>query len=164
MTWRVVGRLTHLSAPAQRRLWRVIIALWSFALFALWVGLSTFTRFAEKAYEEAGQAYVAVAPLAAEVMDLRDRRGQYEALSPIAAAEHVARNAGIGPERLRLVPGADPGGRQNLRLHASRLTLRELVDLLRDLRLQCGLLTASAGLYPSPGDAKRADLDLELER
>lgn len=163
MTWRVVARLTHLSAPAQKRLWRALIAAWGLLLFAGWATLSAFTRLSEKAYEEAGQTYLSVAPLAAEVMDLRDRRGQLENLPPILAAEQVARAAGVGADRLRVMPEPDLQGRQNLRLHATGLTLREMVDLLRDLRLLAGLTTTSAGVYPTPGNDKRADLDLVLE-
>lgn len=163
MTWRVVARLTHLSAPAQRRLWRALIAAWCLLLFAGWAVLSAFTRLSEKAYEEAGQAYLSVAPLAAEVMDLRDRRGQLESLAPLVAAEQIARAAGVGADRVRIVPQPGLQGEQTLRLHATGLTLREMVDILRDLRLLAGLTTTSAGVYPTPGNDKRADLDLVLE-
>ncbi len=163
MTWRVVARLTHLSAPAQRRLWRALIAAWCLLLFAGWAVLSAFTRLSEKAYEEAGQAYLSVAPRAAAGMDLRDRRGQLESLAPLGAAEQIARAAGVGADRLRIVPQQGLQGEQTLRLHATGLTLREMVDILRDLRLLAGLTTTSAGVYPTPGNDKRADLDLVLE-
>jgi hypothetical protein len=164
VTWLLVARLTHLSEAAQRRMWRMILCACAALFLAAWAALSAFTRQAEKEFEEAGQAYLTVAPLAAEVMDLRDRRGQMENLAPLVAAEQVARAAGIGPDRLRIIPEPGLQDRQPLRLHASGLTLREMVELLRDLRLQAGLATASAGIYPSPGNDKRADLDLVLER
>ena len=164
MTWRVVARLTHLSAPAQRRLWRLLLLAWGVLFVAAWAALSAFTRVAEKAYEEAGQTYVTVAPLAAEVMDLRDRRGQFEAQAPLLAAEQVGRAVGVNSERLRILPAPALQGPDTLNLHASRLTLRELVDLLRDLRLQAGLTTLSASIYPTPGNDKRVDLDLVLAR
>ena len=162
MTWRWVARLTHLSAPAQRRLWRLLLLAWAVLFVAAWAALSAFTRIAEKTFEDAGQTYVSVAPLAAEVMDLRDRRGQFEGQAPLLAAEQVGRAAGVGAERLRIVPAPTPQGSLTFNLHASRLTLRELVDLLRDLRLQAGLTTLSASFYPSPGNDKRVDLDMVL--
>jgi hypothetical protein len=164
VTWRMVARLTHLSDAAQRRLWRMLITAWAVLLIAAWAALSAFTRLAEKAYEEAGQTYLSVAPLAAEVMDLRDRRGQLQSLAPLVAAEQAARTAGVGADRLRIIPEQGLSGQLGLRLHASGLTLRELVELLRDLRLLAGLSTTSAGIYPAPGNGKRADLDLVLER
>ncbi|MDD2547777.1 MAG: hypothetical protein PHI55_16055, partial [Burkholderiaceae bacterium] len=85
--WRAVARLTHLAAPAQKRLWRVLILGWTVLLLAGWSGLSALTRAQEKAAEEAGQTYVTIAPLAAEVMDLRQSRGQLEGQPPLLAAE-----------------------------------------------------------------------------
>lgn len=165
--WRFVACLTHLSAAAQRRLWRGLILAWAVLLLIAWAALSVFTRVAEKACEEVGQTYVTVAPLAAEVMDLRDRGGQQQGRPPLLAAEQVARAAGIGPDRLRLVPAVDaaaPGGGQTLSLRAQALTLRELVALLRDLRMEAALSTVSAHLAPTPGNDTRMDLDLVLSR
>ncbi len=168
--WRAVARLTHLAAPAQKRLWRVLILGWTVLLLAGWSGLSALTRAQEKAAEEAGQTYVTIAPLAAEVMDLRQSRGQLEGQPPLLAAEQVARNAGIGPDRLRLqlavAPGADGGqdNGQTLSLNAQALTLRELVELLRDLKLEAGLTTLSAHLAPTTANENHMDLDLVLSR
>lgn len=164
MTWRFMARLTHLSAAAQRRLWRTLITVWAVLLLSAWAMLTVFTRLSEKAYEEAGQTYLSVAPLAAEVMDLRASRGQFENLAPLVAAEQAAGAAGVGGDRLRIVPGTGAQGQQSLRLHAVGLTLREAVELLRDLRLLAGLTTTSAGIYPTQGNEKRADMDLVLER
>lgn len=164
--WRVVARLTHLSAPAQRRLWRIIILGWGSILLAAWAGLSALTRVQEKAAEEAGQTYVAVAPLAAEVMDLRQSRGQLESHPPLLAAEQVARDAGIDAGRLsiQLAPAPAPDAPQALTLRAQALTLRELVDVLRDLKVEAGLTTVSAHLAPSANHDNRMDLDLVLSR
>lgn len=165
--WRSVACLTHLSAPAQRRLWRGLILAWAVLLLTGWAALSVFTRVAEKACEEAGQTYVTVAPLAAEVMDLRARNGQRQDRPPLLAAEQVARTAGIGPDRLRLLPVVDavaPGGGQSLSLRAQALSLRELVALLRDLRVEAGLSTVSAHMAPAPGRDTLMDLDLVLSR
>lgn len=168
--WRLVARLTHLAAPAQRRLWRGLILAWMVLLLGLWAALSAFTRVEEKAAEEAGQTYVSVAPLAAEVMDLRQRRGQLEGLPPLSAAEQVARDAGIGPDRLRIqlttggIPAGAAAGSQTLSLHAQALTLRELVEVLRDLKVEAGLTTASAHMAPTPGNDNRMDLDMVLFR
>lgn len=170
--WRRVACLTHLSAAAQRRLWLGLIAGWTLLLLAAWAGLSAFTRAAEKACEEAGQTYVLVAPLAAEVMDLRDRRGLLEGLPPLQAAERVARSAGIGPERLRLAPAAATAAApaafaapaEALSLRAQALNLGELVAVLRDLRVEAGLNTLSVHLAPAPGNDNRMDLDLVLSR
>lgn len=168
--WQLVARLTHLTAPAQRRLWRGLIAAWALLLLGMWAALSAFTRVEEKAAEEAGQAYVSVAPLAAEVMDLRQRRGQLEGRPPLSAAEQVAHDAGIGPDRLRiqLTAGSAPAGAaqagQTLSLHAQALTLREMVALLRDLKVEAGLTTASAHMAPTPGNDTRMDLDMVLFR
>jgi len=176
--WRLVARLTHLEAAAQRRLWRMLIFGWSVLLLASWAALSAFTRAAEKTGEEAGQMYVTVAPLAAEVMELHDRKGQLEGQPPLVAAEQVARAAGIGQDRLRIqlapdqkiealpdqetTPSPAPG--QTLSLHAQGLTLRELVEVLRDLRIEAGLSTLSAHLAPSPGADNLMDLDMVLSR
>jgi len=178
--WRFVARLTHLSAPAQRRLWRGVIVAWGVVLVGAWAALSAFTRVAETAGEEIGQTYVVVAPLAAEVMDLRARKGQMDGLPPLLAAEQVARAAGIGPERLRITLGGSngngaggPGGSNRpggtdagttISLHAQGLSLREMVEVLRDLRVQAGLGTLSANLAPAPGNDSRMDLDLVLSR
>lgn len=172
--WRSVARQTHLSAKAQRRLWRLLIVAWTVLLAAGWAGLSALTRAEEKAGAAAGQTYMTVAPLAAEVMDLRERRGQLEGLSPLEAAERVARTAGIGPERLRLAPaanapdaaapveGLDTG--KAISLKAQGLNLRELVELLRDLRVEAGLNTQSAHMAPARGAENRMDLDMVLSR
>jgi len=164
--WRIVARLTHLTAPAQRRLWRMLILAWATLLLGAWAALSAFTRVEEKAAEDAGQTYVSVAPLAAEVMDLRQRRGQLEAQPPLLAAEQVARNSGIGPDRLRiqLTAGATSEAGQTLTLRAQALTLRELVGVLRDLKVEAGLTTLSAHMAPAPGNDNRMDLDLVLSR
>ncbi|MGE4265205.1 MAG: hypothetical protein AB7E46_12120 [Desulfovibrio sp.] len=164
--WRAVARLTHLAAPAQKRLWRGLILGWTLLLLAAWAGLSAFTRVEEKAAEEAGQTYVRVAPLAAEVMDLRQSRGQLGGQPPLLAAEQVARNAGVGPDRLRiqLTAGPTPGGGQTLSLSAQALSLRELVEVLRDLNIEAGLTTVSAHLAPSPDNDNRMDLSLVLTR
>lgn len=160
--WRRVARLTHLSDKAQRRLWRGLILGWGVALLALWAALSAFTRAAEKAGEESVQMYLNAAPLAAEAMDLRARKGQLESLPPLEAALRAAGDAGIGPERLRLAP-RDAAG-QGLSLRAQALTLRELVDLLRGLRVEAGLSSQTAILLPTPGRDERMDLDLTLMR
>ncbi|MBA4356599.1 MAG: hypothetical protein Q7U56_11095 [Humidesulfovibrio sp.] len=164
MTWRTMARLTHLSAPAQRRLWRLMLLAWTVGLVSAWAVLSAFTRVAEKAYEDAGQTYVMVAPLAAEVMDLRARRKASGDAPPVQAAEQVARSAGIGPERLRILPVQSLQGPETLKLTARSLTLRELVDILRDLRLQAGLSTESASISPRPDNDKRVDLEMVLTR
>lgn len=164
--WHMVARLTHLSAPAQRRLWRILIFGWTMLLLAAWAGLSALTRVQEKAVEEAGQAYVAVAPLAAEVMDLRQSRGQLESQPPLLAAEQVARGSGIEADRLsiQLAPAPAPDAPQALTLRAQNLTLRELVEILRDLKVEAGLTTVSAHLVPSASHDNRMDLDLVLSR
>lgn len=164
--WRVVARLTHLSAPAQRRLWRILIFGWAMLLLAAWAGLSALTRVQEKAVEQAGQTYVAVAPLAAEVMDLRQSRGQLESQPPLLAAEQVARGSGIEADRLsiQLAPAPAPDAPQTLSLRAQNLTLRELVEILRDLKVEAGLTTISAHLVPSANHDNRMDLDLVLSR
>lgn len=164
MTWKVVARLTHLSAAAQRRLWHLLIVGAAVLLLAAWAGLAALTRASEKAYEQAGQTYVAVAPLAAEVMDLRARRGSLGGVPALQAVEQVLRAAGVGPERLRLAPAGALGGPEGVELSARGLTLRELVDVLRDLRLQAGLATVSATIVPSHGDARHMDLNLLLTR
>jgi hypothetical protein len=170
--WRLVGRHTHLDAAAQRRLWRGLILAWGMLLLSVWAVLSALTRAEEKTGEEAGQTYVTVAPLAAEVMDLRDRRGQLESQPPLLAAEQVARAAGVASERLRLLPGAGPDAEPEavaqpgkiLTLHAQALNLHELVEILRDLRIEAGLNTLSAHLAPTPGSDDHMDLDLVLSR
>lgn len=166
--WRHVARQTHLTAKAQRRLWRGLIVAWGLLLLAAWAGLAALTRMEEKAGESAGQTYVAAAPLAAEVMDLRERHGQLENLAPMAAAERAARAAGIGAERLRLEPGGDPSlaqsPAQGVSLRVQALNLRELVDLLRDLRVEAGLNTLSATLFPGRGGDGRMDLGMVLSR
>jgi len=183
--WRMVARLTHLEAAAQRRLWRMLIFGWSMLLLASWAALSAFTRAEEKAGEQAGQIYVTVAPLAAEVMEMHDRKGQLEGQPPLVAAEQIARAAGVTPERLRIqllsaqpapnqpsppqaTSDADPqiAARpgQTLSLHAQGLTLRELVEVLRDLRIEAGLSTVSAHLAPTPGADNLMDLDMVLSR
>lgn len=164
--WRMVARLTHLSAPAQRRLWRIVILGWGTLLLGAWAGLSALTRVQEKAVEEAGQTYVAVAPLAAEVMDLRQSRGQLESQPPLLAAEQVARGSGINADRLsiQLDQNPAPGAAQTLTLRAQNLTLRELVEVLRDLKVEAGLTTISAHLAPSASHDNRMDLDLVLSR
>lgn len=164
--WRVVARLTHLSAPAQRRLWRILIFGWATLLLAAWAGLSALTRVQEKAVEQAGQTYVTVAPLAAEVMDLRQSRGQLESQPPLLAAEQVARGSGIEADRLsiQLAPSSAPGAAQILTLRAQALTLRELVEVLRDLKVEAGLTTISAHLVPSASHNNRMDLDMVLSR
>lgn len=164
--WRVVARLTHLSAPAQRRLWRILIFGWATLLLAAWAGLSALTRVQEKAVEQAGQTYVTVAPLAAEVMDLRQSRGQLESQPPLLAAEQVARGSGIEADRLsiQLAPSSAPGAAQTLTLRAQALTLRELVEVLRDLKVEAGLTTISAHLVPSASHNNRMDLDMVLSR
>jgi hypothetical protein len=162
--WRAVARLAHLPAAAQRRLWRTILCGWALALLGAWAGLSAFTRMEEKQVDELGQTYMSVAPLAAEVMDLRQRRGQLEGQPPLLAAERVARSAGIGPERLALTPVQQPDGVQRLSLRAQALTLPELVGLLRDLNVEAGLGTVSAHMAPTPEMDDRMDLDLVLAR
>jgi hypothetical protein len=162
MTWRRMARLTHLTAKAQRRLWRLLVLAWSVGLIAAWAVLSAFTRVAEKAYEDAGQTYVAVAPLAAEVMDLRKRHMALGGAAPLQAAEQVAQAAGIGLERLRILPQPGIQGPERLSLTARGLTLRELVDVLRDLRLQAGLYTESGHIYLRSNTDKRVDLELVL--
>jgi len=182
--WRAVARLTHLSAKAQQRLWRVLILICALFMLAGWAALSALTRAAEKNCEQTGQIYVAVAPLAAEVMDLRDRKGQMEGAPPLLAAERVARGLGIGAERLRISPtagsAAGPGARPanaptagqpasldagaTISLRAQGLDLRELVEVLRDLRVEAGLRTLSAHMTPSVGNDNRMDLDLVLSR
>lgn len=164
MTWRVVARLTHLSAAAQRRMWRLLIAGTVLALLAGWAGLSAMTRAGEKAFEEAAQSYLAVAPLAAEVMDLRARRGVFEGIPAVQAAEQALRSAGIGPQRLLLRPLPAIQGPEGLEVSVRGLTLRELADVLRDLRLQTGLTTVSATLTPVPGATRRVDLNMVLTR
>jgi len=164
--WHVVARLTHLDAKAQRRLWRGLIAGWGFALLCAWVALSAFTRVAEKAGEEAGSMYVTVAPLAAEVMELRKSGGQQADQPPLLAAERVAKSAGVGPDRLRVQIAAEaaatPG--DTLNLHARALNLGEMVELLRDLRVEGGLVTVSAQMQPTPGADSLMDLDMVLTR
>jgi hypothetical protein len=162
MTWQWMARLTHLTASAQRRLWRLVVLAWSVGLISAWAVLAAFTRVAEKAYEEAGQTYVMVAPLAAEVMDLRGRRMSLGNTPPLQAAEQVAQAAGIGPERLRILPMQSFQGPEKLALTVRGLSLRELVDILRDLRLQAGLSTESAYLFPRTDNDKRVDLELIL--
>lgn len=169
--WRSVARQTHLSAKAQRRLWRLMIVAWALLLTAGWAGLAALTRAEEKAGAAAGQTYMTVAPLAAEVMDLRERRGQLEGLSPLEAAERVARSAGVGPERLRLTPAVSVAGSDQpldpakaISLKAQGLNLRELVEMLRDLRVEAGLVTMSAYMAPSRGNESRMDLDMVLSR
>lgn len=165
--WRAVARHTHLSAAAQRRLWRGVILAWAMLLLTAWGALSVLTRLREKACEDIGQTYVTVAPLAAEVMDLREKSGQQQGSPAILAAERVATSAGVGPERLRLAPVVDPtrpGAEPGLNLHARALTLRELVSLLRDLKVEAGLSTLSANLAPTPGNDNRMDLGLVLAR
>jgi len=164
--WRVVAHLTHLDAKAQRRLWRGLIFGWALTLLTAWAALSAFTRVAEKAGEEAGRMYVTVAPLAAEVMELRKSGGQLAGQPPLIAAERVARSAGVGPDRLRVQVAAEatatPGA--TLNLHARGLNLGEMVDLLRDLRVEGGLVTVSAQLAPTPGADNLMDLDMILTR
>ncbi|MDR3641654.1 MAG: hypothetical protein P4L39_10065 [Humidesulfovibrio sp.] len=166
--WRLVGRHTHLDARAQRRLWRGLILGWGIFLLSVWAVLSAVTRAEEKAGEEAGQTYVTVAPLAAEVMDLRDRRGQFGGQPPLLAAGQVAHAVGITSERLRIQldtgPEAAPAPAQTLTLHAQALDLRELVDILRDLRVEADLRTLSAHLAPTQGADNHMDLDLVLTR
>jgi hypothetical protein len=157
-----MARLTHLTASAQRRLWRLVVLAWCAGLIAAWAMLSAFTRVAEKAYEEAGQTYVMVAPLAAEVMDLRGRRQALVSAPPLQAAEQVALAAGIGPERLRILPMQTFQGPERLTVMARSLTLRELVDVLRDLRLQAGLSTESGHIFLRSDTDKRVDLELVL--
>ncbi len=164
MTWRVVARLTHLSAKAQRSLWRMLIFGAGLALLGCWAGLSAMTRAAEKGFEEASQNYQAVAPLAAEVMDLRERSGRLESAPPVQAVEQVLRNAGIGPERMRLRPQPALQGPEGLELAAQSLTLRELAEVLRDLRLQTGLATVQATLTAVPGPARRVNVSMTLTR
>lgn len=164
MTWRVVARLTHLSAAAQRRLWRMLIFGAGLGLLGCWAGLSAMTRAVEKNFEEASQSYLAVAPLAAEVMDLRERSGRLEGVAPVQAVEQVLRGAGIGPERMRLRPQPALQGPETLEVSVQSLTLRELAEVLRDLRLQTGLATMSATLTPVPGPARRVNLNMTLTR
>ncbi len=164
--WRLVARRTHLDAKTQRRLWRGLAAGWGATLFACWAVLLVLTRAAEKSSEEAGSMYVTVAPMAAEVMDLRNSGGQLAAQPPLMAAERVARSAGVGPDRLslRLSPNASvtPGG--TVELHARALNLSELVNILRDLRVEGGLSTVSAQLTPVNGADNLMDLDMVLSR
>lgn len=164
MTWRVVARLTHLSAKAQQRLWRVLIIGAGVGLLGCWAGLSAMTRAAEKGLEEASQSYQAVAPLAAEVMDLRERSGRFDNVPPVQAVEQVLRAAGIGPERMRLRPQPALQGPEALEVQALGLSLRELAEVLRDLRLQTGLTTVSATLTAVPGPARRVNLGMTLVR
>jgi hypothetical protein len=166
--WRLVARLTHLDAGAQSRLWRLLLAAWCAALATAWGVLAVLTHAQEKASAEAGRTYVMAAPLAAEVMDLRARRGQFESHPPLLAAEQVAAAAGIDESRLHIAPAAgdapapDAGGA--IALHARGLTLRELVEVLRDLKVEAGLGTVSAQLTPSPGQEQHMDLDMVLAR
>lgn len=160
--WRRVASLTHLSDKAQRRLWRGLLLGWGVTLLALWAALSALTRAAEKAGEETVQTYLAAAPLAAEAMDLRERKGRLDSLPPLEAAARAAQEAGIGPERLRLAAGDAAG--QTLGLRAQALTLRELVEVLRLLRVEAGLSSQAASLTPTPGRDERMDLDLTLLR
>lgn len=162
MTWQRMARLTHLAAPAQRRLWRLVMLAWSLGLIAAWAVLAAFTRVAERAYEDAGQTYVTVAPLAAEAMDLRGRRRSLGNAPPLQAAEQVAQAAGIGPERLRILPVQSLQGPERLTLTVRGLTLRELVEVLRDLRLQAGLSTESGHIFLRSDNDKRVDLELVL--
>ncbi|MDQ7834366.1 MAG: hypothetical protein RDU24_03195 [Humidesulfovibrio sp.] len=162
MTWQRMARLTHLTASAQRRLWRILVLAWGVGLIAAWAVLSAFTRVAEKAYEDAGQTYVAVAPLAAEIMDLRKRHMALGNAAPLQAAEQVAQSAGIGPERLRILPLPGIQGPERLSMTARGLNLRELVDVLRDLRLQAGLSTESGHIFLRSSTDKRVDLELVL--
>lgn len=162
MTWQWMARLTHLTASAQRRLWRLVVLAWTVGLIAAWAVLAAFTRVAEKAYENAGQTYVMVAPLAAEVMDLRGRRMVLGSAPPLQAAEQVALAVGIGPARLRILPLQSLQGPERLTMTARGLSLRELVDLLRDLRLQAGLTTESGHLFLRSDNDKRVDLELVL--
>lgn len=162
MTWQWMARLTHLTASAQRRMWRLVVLAWSVGLIAAWAVLAAFTRVAEKAYEDAGQTYVMVAPLAAEVMDLRGRRMALGNAPPLQAAEQVAHAVGIGPERLRILPVQSFQGPEKLTMTVRGLSLRELVDILRDLRLQAGLSTESANIFLRSENDKRVDLELVL--
>ena len=162
MTWQWMARLTHLTAAAQRRLWRLVVLAWGVGLIAAWAVLAAFTRVAEKAYEDAGQTYVMVAPLAAEVMDLRARRMTLGSAPPLQAAEQVAQAVGIGAARLRILPLQSIQGPERLALTARGLSLRELVDLLRDLRLQAGLSTESGHMSLQSDNDKRVDLELVL--
>jgi len=162
MTWQWMARLTHLTASAQRRLWRLVVLAWSVGLIAAWAVFAAFTRVAEKAYEDAGQTYVMVSPLAAEVMDLRGRRMTLGSAPPLQAAEQVAQTVGIGPARLRILPLQSIQGPERLTMTARGLTLRELVDLLRDLRLQAGLSTESGHIFLRSDNDKRVDLELVL--
>jgi hypothetical protein len=162
MTWQRMARLTHLTASAQRRLWRLLLLAWSVGLLAAWAVLAAFTRVAEKAYEDAGQTYVMVAPLAAEVMDLRGRRRTLGNAPPLLAVEQVALAAGIGPERLRILPLQGFQEPERLALTARGLSARELVDILRDLRLQAGFSTESANIFLRSNSDSRVDLELVL--
>lgn len=164
--WRLVARRTHLDAKAQRKLWRGLAVGWGAALLACWAVLLVLTRSAEKAGEEAGRMYVTITPMAAEVMDLRNSGGRLAVQPPLMAAERVARGAGVGPDRLtvRLSPEAStvPGGA--VELHARALNLFELVNILRDLRVEGGLSTVSAQLTPVDGADNLMDLDMVLTR
>lgn len=164
MTWQVVARLTHLSEPAQRRLWRLLIAGCVFVLVLCWAGLSVLTHAAEKSFEEAGQTYVMAAPLAAEIMDLKGRRGQYESLPPLAAAESVVLDLGVGQGRVKLRPMELPAASDAIELSAPGVDLRELTSLLRDLRLKAGLRTLSVHIAAHVPDGRRADMELVLAR
>jgi hypothetical protein len=81
---------------------------------------------------------------------------------PLQAAEQVAQAVGIGPARLRILPLPGIQGPERLTLSARGLSLRELVDLLRDLRLQAGLSTESGQMYLRVDNDKRVDLELVL--
>ena len=162
MTWLWVARLTHLTAKAQRRLWRLLVLAWCVGLLAAWAVLSALTRVAEKAYEDAGQTYVMVAPMAAEAMDLRGRLMTLGDAPPILAAEQVAQGVGIDPARLRVLPLPGLQGPERLSMTARGLSLRELVEVLRDLRLQAGLTTETGHISVRSDNDKRVDLELVL--
>ncbi len=97
-------------------------------------------------------------------MDLRERSGRLESAPTVQSVEQVLRNAGIGPERMRLRPQPALQGPEGLELAAQSLTLRELAEVLRDLRLQTGLATVQATLTAVPGPARRVNVSMTLTR
>ncbi len=128
----------------------------------LWINAASSENLRETA--QVIQRYERALPLAARITQARPDMNETAGLSPLAAAQQVARDMGIEDNLTSIRPSRALQGREGVQVHIENLNLPQLLHLFESLKNQAQLQIISGNLNKKMDNPEQMDLSLVLAR
>lgn len=152
------------SAHEQKRIASFLIMLAVLLPLSLWFWINSAIQqnIAEK--DQIISRYEKAVPLAEQIQTAIPDQNNLEQLSPLAAAQQVARDMGIEEKLTSIRPTRALQGRPSVQIHIQDLDLPQLLHFFANLETQAGLQLISGNLNKRAENPARMDLSLVLAR